>query len=60
MDFTQEDLHNIKLILNVASVYGLADEKRVKEIVEKIEEMEDYDETSKEIECSNEKTSDVQ
>lgn len=46
MDFTQEDLHNIKLILNVASVYGLADEKRVKEIVEKIEEMEDYDETS--------------
>lgn len=41
MEFTKSDLFEIKRIIKIASVYGLADEKRVKEIVEKIEEMED-------------------
>ena len=60
MNLTKEDLYEIKRVLLIARTYGIADEKRVKEIVDKIEEMEDYDETSKKIECSNEKTSNVQ
>lgn len=61
MNLTKEDLFEIKRVLLIAEVYGLADERKINLIVEKIDEIEEeYDETSKEIKCCNEKTSNVQ
>nr|DAE01463.1 MAG TPA: hypothetical protein [Siphoviridae sp. ctQtc11] len=61
MNLSKEDLYEIKRVLLIAGTYGISDERKVNSIVEKIYEIEEgYDETSKETECSNEKTSDVQ
>lgn len=37
MNLTKEDLHDIKIFIQIAAVYGMADSRRVDELVQKLE-----------------------
>lgn len=38
MNLTKEDLHDIKIFIQIASAYGIADSNRVDELVAKLED----------------------
>lgn len=41
VNLTKEDLHDIKIFIQIASVYGIADSNRVDELVQKLENEEE-------------------
>lgn len=41
VNLTKEDLHDIKIFIQIAAVYGMADSRRVDELVQKLENKEE-------------------